>query len=116
MPKRILVVDNELRSREIIARFLRESGFEVREADDGVSAIEMLDKNEFALMICDLVMPQLGALDVLRHMKSRSLSTAVILITGHPDLLARRKLDHLPYLAKPFNMYDLLHLVNKLIQ
>jgi two-component system response regulator ResD len=116
MPKRILVVDNELRSREIIACFLRESGYEVKEADDGAIAIEMLDKNDFALIICDLVMPQLGAFDVLRHMESRSLSTAVILITGHPDLLARKKLERLPYLAKPFNMYDLLRLVNKLTQ
>ena len=115
MPKRILVVDNELRSREIIAHFLREAKYEVGEADDGVSAIEMLGKNEFDLMICDVVMPQLGAFDVINYMKSRSLSTLVILITGHPDLLARRGLGHLPHFAKPFNMYDLLHMVKKLL-
>jgi len=115
MPKRILVVDNELRSREMIAHFLREASYEVGEADDGVSAIEMLGKNEFDLMICDVVMPQLGAFDVINYMKSRSLSTLVILITGHPDLLARRGLGHLPHFAKPFNMYDLLHMVKKLL-
>ena len=115
MPKRILVVDNELRSREIIAHFLREANYEVAEADDGVSAIAMLGHNEFDLMICDVVMPQLGAFDVISYMKSRSLSTSVILITGHPDLLAQRGLGHLPHFAKPFNMYDLLHMVKKLL-
>jgi DNA-binding response OmpR family regulator len=109
------VVDNELRSREIIAHFLREASYEVEQADDGVSAIEMLDKKKFDLMICDIVMPQLSAIDVVRHMNSRSLSTSVILITGHPDLVAQRGLGHLPYFTKPFNMYDLLRMVKEII-
>ena len=115
MSKRILVVDNEQRSREIIAHFLREAEYDVGEADDGVSAIQMLAKNKYDLMICDVVMPQLGAFDVISYMKSRSLSTSVILITGHPDLLARRGIGHLPHFAKPFNMYDLLRMVEKLL-
>jgi DNA-binding response OmpR family regulator len=115
MPKRILVVDNELRSREMIAHFLREASYEVEQADDGVSAIEMLDKKKFDLMICDIVMPQLSAIDVVRHMNSRSLSTSVILITGHLDLVAQRGLGHLPYFTKPFNMYDLLRVVKEII-
>ena len=115
MPKRILVIDNELRSREMIAHFLREASYEVEQADDGVSAIEMLDKKKFDLMICDIVMPQLSAIDVVRHMNSRSLSTSVILITGHPDLVAQRGLGHLPYFTKPFNMYDLLRMVKEII-
>ena len=41
MAKKILVIDNEVRSRNNIARFLREEGYEVDEADDGVSALEI---------------------------------------------------------------------------
>jgi DNA-binding response OmpR family regulator len=115
MPRRILVVDNEMRSREIIAHFLREANYEVEEADDGVSAIEMLDKQKFDLMICDIVMPQLSAFDVVRYMKSQSLSTAVILITGHPDLVAQKGFGDLPYFSKPFNMYDLLRGVKEIM-
>lgn len=115
MPKRILVVDNELHSREMIAHFLREANYEVEQADDGVSAIEMLDKKKFALMICDIVMPQLSAFEVVSFMNSRSLSTSVILITGHPDSAAQRGLGHLPYFTKPFNMYDMLRMVKEII-
>jgi CheY-like chemotaxis protein len=115
MPKRILVVDNEARSREIITHFLRETNYEVGEADDGVSAIAMLEKTKFDLMICDLVMPRLGAFEVINHLKSRSLSTSVILITGHPDLLAEKGLGHLTAFSKPFNMYDLLYKVRELL-
>jgi two-component system, OmpR family, response regulator len=116
MPRRILVVDNELHNRKIIAHFLREASYEVHEAEDGDGAIEMLDKMSFDLMICDVVMPRLNAFDVIDHMKSRSLLTSVILITGHPDLLAGNGLGDLPAFTKPFNMYDLLHKVREVIR
>ena len=115
MPKKILVVDNELANRKNIALFLREESYEVDEADDGVGAIEMLDKKNFDLMICDLIMPRVNAFEVINHMKARAVSTSVILITGHPYLLAEKGLEHLPSFTKPFNMYDLLHKVREVI-
>ena len=115
MPKTILVVENELRSRQLIAHLLREKGYEVDEADDGVSALEILEKKIFDLMICDVVMPRLNAFDVLDYMNSRSLSTAIILITGHPYLLGEKGLGSLTCFMKPFNMYDLLHKVEEML-
>jgi DNA-binding response OmpR family regulator len=115
MSKKILVVDNELRSRQLIAYLLREESYEVDEADDGVSALEILEKKKFDLMICDVVMPRLNAFDVIDHMKSRSLSTSIILITGHPYLVAENGLERLPCFRKPFNMYDLLHKVREML-
>ena len=115
MSKKILVVDNELRSRELIAYLLREENYEVDEADDGVSALEILEKKKFDLMICDVVMPRLNAFDVIDHMKSRSLSTSIILITGHPYLVAENGLESLPCFRKPFNMYDLLRQVREIL-
>jgi two-component system, NtrC family, nitrogen regulation response regulator NtrX len=115
MSKKILVVDNELRSRQLIAHLLREESYEVDEADDGVSALEILDKKNFDLMICDVVMPRLNAFDVIDYIKSRSLSTAIILITGHPYLIAEKGLENLPCFGKPFNMYDLLRKVKEIL-
>jgi CheY-like chemotaxis protein len=115
MPKTILVVDNELRSRQLIAHLLREEGYQVDEADDGVSALEILETKIFDLVICDVVMPRLNAFDVLDYMKSRSISTPIILITGHPYLLADKGLGSLTCFMKPFNMYDLLHKVEEML-
>ena len=70
MAKTILVVDNEVRYRELIAHLLREAGYQVDEADDGVSALEILEKKIFDLMICDVVMPRLNAFEVLDYIKS----------------------------------------------
>ncbi len=115
MPQNILVVDNEFRSRKNIAQFLREEGYEVDEADDGVGALELLEKKNFDLLICDILMLRLSAFDIIDRMKSRSLSILIILITGHPDLLAQKGLGDLPCFTKPFNLYDLLHKVREMI-
>ena len=96
MPKTVLVVDNEFGSRRNIAFILREHGYEVDEADDGLSALDLLDKKTFDLLICDVVMPRLSAFDVVRRIESSPASTSVILITGHPELLEEKGLGHLP--------------------
>jgi DNA-binding NtrC family response regulator len=108
MPKKVLVVDNESGSRRNISFLLREQGYEVDEADDGLTALELLDKKTFDLLICDVVMPRLSALHVIRRIESSLTSTSVILITGHPDLVDEQGLGHLLCFTKPFNLYDLL--------
>jgi DNA-binding response OmpR family regulator len=115
MPKTILVVENELRTRQLIAYLLREEGYEVDEADDGVSALRILEQKVVDLIICDVVMPRLNAFDVLEYIKSRSLSSSIILITGHPYLLTEKGLGGLTCFMKPFNMYDLLHKVKDML-
>ena len=113
MPKKILVVDNEFGSRRNIAFLLREQGYDVDEADDGLSALDLLDKKTFDLLICDVVMPRLSGFDVVRRIESSPTSTSVILITAHPDLLDQKGLGHLPCFTKPFNLYDLLRRVKQ---
>ena len=115
MPRKVLVVDNEPRSRNNISQLLREEGYEVDEADDGVRAIELLENNRFDLLICDIVMPRLSAFNVIDRMHSRSISIPIILITAHPELLAEKGLKNLPCFTKPFNLYDLLHKTKELI-
>jgi CheY-like chemotaxis protein len=115
MPKKVLVVDNEFGSRRNVAFLLREQGYEVDEADDGVTALDLLEEKTFDLLICDVVMPRLSAFEVVERIKSSPFSTAVILITAHPELLNERGLGHLPSFTKPFNLYDLLGKVRQVL-
>jgi len=115
MAKTILVVENELRSRQLIAHLLREEGYGVDEADDGVSALKIFQQKGIDLMICDVVMPRLNAFDVLDYIETHSLPTSIILITGHPYLLAEKGLGHFTCFMKPFNMYDLLRKVKEML-
>ena len=115
MPKTMLSLKYELRSRQLIAHLLREEGYEVDEADDGVSALKILEQKVVDLIVCDVVMPRLNAFDVLEYIRSRSLATSIILITGHPYLLTEKGLGDLTCFTKPFNMYDLLHKVKDML-
>jgi DNA-binding response OmpR family regulator len=115
MQYRILVVDNDLRSRKNVCQLLREEGYDVDQADDGHTALARLEAAQFDLLICDVVMPRLNAFDVINEMRSRALSMPVILITGHPEALAATALRNLPYFTKPFNLYDLLHKTRQLL-
>jgi len=115
MPKTVLVVDNEFSSRRNVAFLLREQGYAVEEADDGLTALDLLDKKTFDLMICDVVMPRLSAFEVVQRIESSSTSTSIILITGHPELVDENGLGHLPCFTKPFNLYDLLRRVKQVL-
>src|SRR5688572_22769368 len=97
MPNKVLVVDNEFGSRRNVAFLLREQGYEVDEADDGLTALDLLEKKSFDLLICYVVMRRLGALDVAERIKSSPPSSAFILITAHPQLLDEKGLGTYPH-------------------
>ena len=70
MSKKILVIDDE----EIIRKFLKihlvKNGFEVKEAADGEQAMEQLKKDNFDLIISDIIMPKKNGLEVLQEVRS----------------------------------------------
>jgi diguanylate cyclase (GGDEF)-like protein len=79
---RILIVDDSPVVRAAVAEHLRESGYEVEEAGNGVEALRLLEASEFDVVITDLRMPELDGFGVLETVKARGLSTEVIILTG----------------------------------
>ena len=64
---RILVVDDEARIRQIIRKYAEFEGFEVEEAVDGMQAIEICRKEDFDLIIMDVMMPELDGFSACRE-------------------------------------------------
>ena len=83
MGGRILLVEDRLQSRKNIAYFLRTEGYEVNEASSGKEAIEILEKDEFDLVLADVVMPELNGLSLLRYLRSIAPRILVVLMSGH---------------------------------
>src|SRR6266496_5202040 len=83
MGGRILLVEDRLQSRKNIAYFLRTEGYEVNEASSGKEAIEILEKDEFDLVLADVVMPELNGLSLLRHLRSIARRILVVLMLGY---------------------------------
>ena len=66
---RILVVDDEARIRQIIRKYAEFEGFEVEEAVDGMQAIEICRKEDFDLIIMDVMMPELDGFSACREIR-----------------------------------------------
>jgi len=113
MGKKILIVDDE----EIIRKFLRinlvKLGHEVREAMDGVQALDQLGKDNYDLVICDILMPNKNGWEVLKEVRSnpKTKDIPVIFLTAKnedADMFKGYELGANYYMTKPFTKSQLL--------
>ncbi len=111
----VLVVDDEFDIREMVATILGANGYQVEMAANGQEALALLDQHLFALIITDLLMPNLTGIDILTYVKAHQPMAEVILITAygtlHSAIEALRHGAH-DYLTKPFSATELLHSVH----
>src|SRR5437868_11419470 len=107
----ILLVDDENSLLEILGTALRASGHEVATACDGAAALQAMAARSFDAMVCDVRMPNVDGLSVLKHAQSHAPSTRVILMTAYatvPDAVTALQHGAVDYLRKPFMVEELL--------
>ena len=81
-------------------------GHQVSTAADGVDAVDILEREQFDLVITDLVMPRLNGIEVLRAAKRIDPGYPVVVLTGYPSIETVRRLVSLgatDFITKPFN-------------
>lgn len=83
--QRVLIVDDDPAVREIVAAVLRREGMDVDVANDGQQAVSALDRESYAAVLLDLLMPVVDGNGVIAHMREKQIGTPVIVITGHSD-------------------------------
>ena len=108
----VLVVDDDKATRRVVADAFREEGdaFAVEEAADGRLALELLDAWRPDVVILDVVLPEMGGIDVLKEMRRRS-NVPVILLTGRraeADRVVGLELGADDYVVKPFSVRELV--------
>jgi DNA-binding response OmpR family regulator len=114
MGKKILIVDDEEVIRKFVRIHLVKMGYEVKEAEDGEQAIEQLGKDDFDLLICDILMPNKDGWQVLKEMKSnpKTKDIPVIVLTAKDedsDMFKGYDLGANYYMTKPFTKAQLLY-------
>ena len=108
---RVLLVEDESRIADFIARGLYEQGYAVDIAPDGDEALEWADVAEFDMIILDVMLPGLDGIGVCRTLRKRGLSTPILMLTARDAVEDRvRGLDSGAddYLVKPFAFVELL--------
>ncbi len=116
---RILVVDDDKGIQDVLEIMLTRAGYQVATADDGASALEVIRKKKFDLVITDLKMPRMDGIDLLKGIKETVPGTAVILLTafasGETALAAMRGGAH-DYVEKNFDVDELLAIVRDALE
>jgi EAL domain-containing protein (putative c-di-GMP-specific phosphodiesterase class I) len=101
---RVLIVDDEPELREAYAALLQHAGYAVETANGGKTAVAILDKEHFDVILTDISMPDMDGLQVLKTVRERDLDVPVVLMTGNPQVeTAVQALEQgaLRYLMKP---------------
>ena len=112
-PARILVVDDDEEVRHVTASFLNDFGYAETEAPDGPSALAMMERSDFDLVVADLAMPGMNGLELAAEVKNRFAEVPVLILTGHAEAMPIP--DDLPVLAKPFESGELARRVSSLL-
>jgi two-component system response regulator MprA len=117
----VLLVDDELSTRELLEQFCRSRNLAVTTASDGRAAITALERNpsRFTLVLTDINMPGADGFEVLKTARAGNRSCYVVMITGYATLdsaLRAVREGAYDYLAKPFSLEELLARLRALLR
>jgi response regulator RpfG family c-di-GMP phosphodiesterase len=113
---RLLLVDDEESIRSALGRFLQGRGYEVDVAESGRAALELLEKQQYVVMLCDVRMPEMTGIEVVPRALRMDGDLAIIMLTAvndagtATDALGRGALD---YLVKPIELPELHRAVER---
>src|SRR5713226_6177100 len=116
---RILIVDDEPMMTDSLRQHLEEEGYSVDTAATGAQGVELFDQGGHHLAICDLQLPDMDGLEVMRHMKDARPTTEVIVVTGYgsvPRAVEATKAGAFYFVEKPFDFEELEPLVDKALE
>jgi DNA-binding response OmpR family regulator len=105
---RILLVDDEQSIQTLLSYPLRKDGYHVTSALDGAEALRRFEEGRFDLVILDLMLPQMGGVEVCRQLRSRS-QVPIIMLTAkgsETDKVAGLEVGADDYITKPFSMRE----------
>jgi len=116
-PTKILVVDDEAPLREMLKRGLSQmGGFSVDVAQDGLEAIQKVEKEVFDLVLTDMKMPEMDGIELLKMIKGTRPEVMVILMTAHGSIetaVEAMKIGANDYITKPIDLNELLIHISK---
>jgi DNA-binding response OmpR family regulator len=107
MAARVLVVDDDPATVELLQEFLVSKGYEVLTASDGAEALRTVKAERPHLLLLDVMMPKMDGLEVLRQVKAIDPTVGVIMVTGvNEEAIGRRAmaLGAFDYIIKPLDL------------
>jgi two-component system nitrogen regulation response regulator NtrX len=113
---KILIIEDEASIRRVLVKILTEENaqYQVFEAEDGLIGTEMIKKDDFDLVLCDIKMPKMDGVEVLEAVKKIKPEIPMVMISGHGDLdtaVNTMRLGAFDYISKPPDLNRLLNTI-----
>jgi two-component system OmpR family response regulator len=116
---RILVIEDEVRLAEAIAQGLKNEGFEVDCASNGVDGLFKAREGQYALVLLDVMLPEMSGFQVCHRLREAGINTRILMLTARDDEESEREgleLGADDYVRKPFSFPVLVARVNALLR
>jgi two-component system, OmpR family, phosphate regulon response regulator OmpR len=117
--KKVLLVDDDLRMRELLQRYLGEQGFSVKAVSDASEMDSALAQEHADLLVLDLMLPGEDGLAICRRLRGNGSNMPIIMLTARGDEVDRiigLEMGADDYLPKPFNPRELLARINAVMR
>jgi two-component system response regulator AtoC len=108
----VLIIDDEPAIRQVLTAFIAKAGHSVEQAANGVLALERLAKGDIDVALCDVSMPLLNGIDVIRQARAAGIETSFIMMTAFASVdtaIEAMKAGALDYMVKPPRNEEVLH-------
>lgn len=126
MTNKILIIDDDQEMCEEMAEILKDEGYKVSMAFDGLEGKKLLEKYDYHMLLLDVKLPDINGLDILKSVREKNLELKVLIISGDP-LIKKLLKNNGPYenkeilkladgvITKPFNIEIVIGQIRKLL-
>lgn len=116
---RILIVEDDVNTRKLMCAVLKQNGFEVLQAEDGVAALEVMDKEHVDLIMLDLMMPNMDGYELTRQIRMAWETMPIIMVTAKQEPTDKRQgfiLGTDDYMTKPVDEQEMVLRIKALLR
>lgn len=112
----VLIVDDEPAIRQVLAAHVGKAGYSVSQASNGITALERLSKGDVDVAICDIQMPDISGIELLRRARAAGIDTSFIMMTAYASVdtaIEAIKTGAADYMIKPLRNEEVMHRLQK---
>lgn len=115
----ILVVEDDPNTRKLMCAVLRQNGYDVHSAENGVAALELMDRQHIDLIILDIMMPEMDGYELTRELRAADMNLPILMVSAKHEFKDKQKGFNLgtdDYMTKPVDEDEMLLRIQALLR